>query len=165
LGLRNRLAYGSGDQHKVGETAEVLLVERGQHRGFGFLGQSDKIGVHDFDVVGAVNLETPRNHPRLKRRHARSIVASRQTLPYTRLMPIMKAVELQGEIDDQHRLHADVPQSLPAGSVRVIVFIPEEDEGGLAWAAGLRSEWSEELNDPAQDIYTLNDGQPIDAPR
>jgi hypothetical protein len=32
-------------------------------------------------------------------------------------MPIMKAVELQGEIDDQHRLHADVPQNLPAGSV------------------------------------------------
>jgi hypothetical protein len=29
-------------------------------------------------------------------------------------MPIMKAVELQGEIDDHHRLHADVSQSLPA---------------------------------------------------
>ena len=66
-------AYGSGNQLKVGETAEVLLVECGQHRGFGFLGQSDKIGVHDFDVVGAVNLDTPRNHPRLKRRHARSL--------------------------------------------------------------------------------------------
>jgi hypothetical protein len=78
-------------------------------------------------------------------------------------MPIMKAVELQGEIDDQHRLHADVPQSLPAGSVRVIVFIPEEDDGGPAWAAGVSSEWSADLNDPAQDIYTLNDGQPIDA--
>ena len=83
----------------------------------------------------------------------------------TLLMPIMKAVELQGEIDDQHRLHADVPQSLPAGSVRVIVLISEEDEGGPAWAAGVSSEWSAELNDPAQDLYTLNDGQPIDAPR
>ncbi|MGD0227204.1 MAG: hypothetical protein ABSF71_33170 [Terriglobia bacterium] len=84
-------------------------------------------------------------------------------VPYTLLMPIMKAVELQGEIDDQHRLHADVPQSLPAGSVRVIVLISEEDEGGSAWAAGVSSEWSAEPNDPAQDIYTLNDGQPIDA--
>ena len=81
------------------------------------------------------------------------------------LMPIMKAVEIQGEIDNQHRLHADVPQSLPAGSVRVIVLIAEEDEGGSAWEAGVSSEWSSELSDPAQDIYTLDDGQPIDAPR
>jgi hypothetical protein len=80
-------------------------------------------------------------------------------------MAIMKAVELQGEIDDQHRLHADVPQSLPVGSVRVIVLISEEDEGGPAWEAGVSSEWSTELNDPAQDIYTLNDGQPLDAAR
>jgi len=86
-------------------------------------------------------------------------------VPYTRLMPIMKAFEFQGEIDDQHRLHADVPPSLPAGTVRVIVLIAEEDEGGAAWEAGVSSEWSAELNDPAQDIYTLNDGQPIDAPR
>jgi hypothetical protein len=57
-------------------------------------------------------------------------------VPYTRLMPIMKAVEIQGEIDDQHRLHADVPQSLGTGQVRVIVLISDEDEGGPAWAAG-----------------------------
>jgi hypothetical protein len=80
-------------------------------------------------------------------------------------MPIMKAVEIQGEIDGQHRLHADVPQSLPAGAVRVIVLIPEEDEGGAAWAAGVSSEWSADLNDPAQDIYTLEDGQALDAAR
>ena len=86
-------------------------------------------------------------------------------VPYTLIMPIMKAVEIQGEIDDQHRLHADVPKSLPAGSVRVIVLIAEEDEGGPAWAAGVASEWSAELNDPEQDIYSLNDGQPLDAAR
>ena len=80
-------------------------------------------------------------------------------------MPIMKAVEIQGEIDDQHRLHAEVPQSLPAGAVRVIVLIAEEDEGGTDWATGVSSEWSAELSDPGQDIYSLNDGQPIDAPR
>jgi hypothetical protein len=77
----------------------------------------------------------------------------------------MKAFELEGEIDDQHRLRADVPQSLPAGSVRIIVLISEEDDGGSAWTAGVSSEWSADLNDPAQDIYTLDDGQPIDAPR
>jgi hypothetical protein len=79
--------------------------------------------------------------------------------------PFMKAVEIQGEVDDQHRLHADVPRSLSAGAVRVIVLISEEDEGGPAWAAGVSSEWSAELNDPAQDIYTLNDGQTINALR
>jgi hypothetical protein len=78
-------------------------------------------------------------------------------------MPMVNAVEVRGEIDDQHRLHADVPQSLPAGSVRVIVLIPEEDEGGGAWAGGVSSEWAAELSDPAQDIYTLSDGQPTDA--
>ncbi len=93
------------------------------------------------------------------------MVASSEGVPYTRFMPIMKAVELQGEIDDQHRLHADVPQDLPVGSVRVIVLISEEDEAGPAWAAGVASEWSAELNDPAQDIYTLSDGQPLDAAR
>jgi hypothetical protein len=77
----------------------------------------------------------------------------------------VKAIELLGEIDDQHRLHATVPENFPAGSVRVIVLTPEEDEAGLAWAAGLSSEWSAELSDSKQDIYTLDDGQPVNAPR
>lgn len=73
----------------------------------------------------------------------------------------MKAIELVGEIDDQHQLRARVPAGLPAGTVRVIVMVAEEDEAGMAWAAGLGSEWSEELNDPKQDVYTLDDGQPV----
>ena len=89
----------------------------------------------------------------------------RPAVPYTLPMPILKAVEINGEVDEQHRLHADVPQSVPAGAVRVIVLIAEEDEGGSGWAGGVSSEWSAELHDPAQDIYTLDDGQPIDAPR
>jgi hypothetical protein len=76
----------------------------------------------------------------------------------------MKAIELRGEIDEQHWLRAQVPEGFPAGSVRVIV-LPEEDEGGLAWAGGVASEWSAELSDPKQDIYTLDDGQPVNAPR
>jgi hypothetical protein len=86
-------------------------------------------------------------------------------LPYTFLVPLMKAIELKGEIDDQHRLLAQVPQSLPTGSVRVIVLISEEDEAGSAWDARVSSELSAELSDPEQDIYTINDGQPVDAPR
>lgn len=45
----------------------------------------------------------------------------------------MKAIELIGDIDEQHRLQACVPEALPAGPVRVIVLLPEEDEAGVIW--------------------------------
>jgi hypothetical protein len=77
----------------------------------------------------------------------------------------MRAIELLGEIDDEHRLHAQVPEGLPTGSVRVMVLMPDEDEAGLAWAGGVSAEWSAELGDPKQDIYTLDDGRPVNAPR
>jgi hypothetical protein len=73
----------------------------------------------------------------------------------------MKPIELLGEIDDQHQLHARVPDGFPAGSVRVILMASEEDDAGLAWAAGLASEWSAELADSRQDVYSLDDGQPV----
>ena len=77
----------------------------------------------------------------------------------------MKAIELVGDIDKEHRLRAQVPEELPAGPVRLIVLLPEEDETGVAWAQAVAREWTEELSDPQQDIYTLDDGQPLDAPR
>ena len=77
----------------------------------------------------------------------------------------MKAIELIGDIDDQHRLHAQVPEELPAGQVRLIVLLPAEDEAGGMWASGIAAEWSAELQDTREDIYTLDDGQPVNAPR
>ena len=77
----------------------------------------------------------------------------------------MKAIELIGDIDDQHRLHAQVPNELPAGRVRLIVLLPGEDEAGSMWPHGIAAEWAAELQDPQQDIYTLDDGQPVNAPR
>jgi len=77
----------------------------------------------------------------------------------------MKAIELIGDIDEQHRLHAQVPTEIPAGQVRLIVFLPGEDEAGSLWADGVASEWSAELSDSRQDIYTLEDGQPVNATR
>ncbi len=76
----------------------------------------------------------------------------------------MKAIELIGDIDNQHRLLAEVPIELPAGPVRLIVFLPEEDEAGALWGAGAAREWSTDLGDNRQDIYTVDDGQPLDAP-
>ena len=75
----------------------------------------------------------------------------------------MKAIELIGDIDEQHRLRASVPEELSAGPVRLIVFLSEEDEAGTVWAHGLAPEWVDELRDSRQDLYTLADGQLIDA--
>ena len=77
----------------------------------------------------------------------------------------MKALELVGDIDEQHRLRAQVPEGLPAGPVRLIVLLPEEDEGGGAWGHGVAKEWADELRDTRQDIYTLEDGEPSHGPR
>ena len=79
--------------------------------------------------------------------------------------PPMKAIELIGDIDEQHRLRASVPEELPAGPVRLIVLVSEEDEAGTVWAHGLAREWGDELSDSRQDLYTLVDGQPADATR
>jgi hypothetical protein len=77
----------------------------------------------------------------------------------------MKAVELIGEINDKHQLQARVPEMLPPGQVRIIVLIPEEDEAGTAWMQGIAQEWAAELGDPREDLYTLEDGKPVDATR
>lgn len=75
----------------------------------------------------------------------------------------MKAIELTGDIDDQHRLRAAVPNNLPPGKVRLIVLLPDEDAVGSAWANGIGAEWAAELSDPREDIYTMEDGQPLNA--
>jgi hypothetical protein len=43
--------------------------------------------------------------------------------------------------------------------------LPDEDDAGDAWASGAASEWKDELRDSSQDIYTLDDGQTVNAPK
>ncbi len=74
----------------------------------------------------------------------------------------MRAIELIGDIDEQHRLRASVPEELPAGRVRLIILLSAEDESGV-WARGVAREWADELSDSHEDLYTLADGQPVDA--
>lgn len=45
----------------------------------------------------------------------------------------MKAIELLGDVDDQHRLDAHVPNHLPAGRVRLIVLLPAGDKAAGGW--------------------------------
>ena len=77
----------------------------------------------------------------------------------------MKALELIGEVDATHRLQVQVPEALPPGLVRVLVLIPEEDDAGGGWLQGIAREWAAEWCDPREDIYTLEDGKPVDAAR
>ncbi len=77
----------------------------------------------------------------------------------------LNAIELIGDVDADHRLHADVPKEVPAGQVRLIVLLPGEDAAGSAWPQGIAADWSAELHDAREDIYTLDDGQPANAAR
>ena len=77
----------------------------------------------------------------------------------------MKALELMGEVNTKHLLQAQVPEALPPGPVRIIVLIPEAEDVGEAWMQGIAREWAAELRDPREDIYTLEDGTPVDAAR
>jgi hypothetical protein len=43
--------------------------------------------------------------------------------------------------------------------------LSDEDEAGTVWARGVAREWAGELSDSRQDLYTLTDGQPVDAAR
>ena len=47
----------------------------------------------------------------------------------------------------------------------MIVLVPGENEAGGLWARGIAAEWAAELADPQQDIYTLDDGRPVNETR
>ena len=45
------------------------------------------------------------------------------------------------------------------------MLLPDEDDSGIAWTQGVAKAWVDELADTRQDIYTVEDGQPLDAAR
>ena len=77
----------------------------------------------------------------------------------------MRAIGIVGEIDADHNIRAEAPQDLPPGRVHLIVVRPDEDEAGAFWPWDVSQTWSDELGDVRQDLYTLADGQPVDASR
>lgn len=68
-------------------------------------------------------------------------------------------IRVIGHVDEQHQLTAQVPPSVGAGPVQIVVFVPgaDEDEAGAAWMAGVAHEWHAELSDTREDIYSLSD--------
>ena len=43
------------------------------------------------------------------------------------------------------------------------MLLPDEDDSDIAWTEAVAKGWADELADSGQDIYTLEDGQPLDA--
>jgi hypothetical protein len=79
----------------------------------------------------------------------------------------MKAFEFFAEVDAQRRVQIALPPTVMPGTVRIIVLAQEtdEEETDALWMQGVAREWADELADTRQDIYTLEDGEPIDAAR
>ena len=54
---------------------------------------------------------------------------------------------------------------MPAGPVTVLIVpCSGEDDAGDEWITGVAHEWSDDLDDRRQDIYSLNDGEPVREP-
>jgi hypothetical protein len=76
----------------------------------------------------------------------------------------MASIPINGHVDNQHRLSAIVPESVPPGPVTVwIGTSAHEDEGGAAWMKGVIYQWADELGDARQDIYSPADGEAVDS--
>jgi hypothetical protein len=76
----------------------------------------------------------------------------------------LKAVELEGCIDDKNELHLDgsLPFTGPS-RVRVIVIMPEDsDIDEKEWLKAAASNPSfQYLEDPKENIYSVSDGKPF----
>ena len=82
----------------------------------------------------------------------------------------MRAIETTARVDNSRSLSldADLPSDAP-GSVRVIVLIPDADFQ-IAHDEPTEQEWLrmlmaggafDDLADPREDIYTIEDGEPF----
>lgn len=76
----------------------------------------------------------------------------------------LSAIELSGTINENHQIQLDEPLPIEASKrVRVIVlYSTDEDISVKEWVhAATRCSVFDFLDDPAEDIYTLEDGKPF----
>ena len=75
----------------------------------------------------------------------------------------MKAIEINTRTDRSGNLHIDIPLKQIETKVRVLILIQEEDdiENEQKWLYTVAESPSLDfLNEPAEDIYSINDGIP-----
>lgn len=75
----------------------------------------------------------------------------------------MNTITIHGHVDAQHCLSVQVPESIPPGPVTIFIVPSTRDDAENAWMTGVAREWADDLSDSRQDIYTLDDGKPLDA--
>jgi hypothetical protein len=77
----------------------------------------------------------------------------------------MKAIEVTATVDEQGQLHLDQPLKVTkSGHVRALLLFPEDDEiDEMEWLkAAASNPVFAFLHAPEEDIYTLEDGKPLD---
>jgi len=77
---------------------------------------------------------------------------------------MLTAIETTATIGAKRQLtlDEDLPETVSAGKVRVIILFNEEDFDENEWLkAASKNEVFDFLNDEAEDIYTLEDGKPV----
>ena len=78
----------------------------------------------------------------------------------------MRTIELIANVDEQHRLSAEVPADVKPGPVKIVLALPTDpDEEGGWWREAVSHIWAPDWSDPREDIYTLADGKPSHGPR
>jgi len=79
----------------------------------------------------------------------------------------MRTSELTAEVDERRQLIVSLPHTVLPGPVRLLILGPEPGAHGAdaAWMNAIAREWAAELGDDREDLYTLQDGEPLDASR
>ena len=72
--------------------------------------------------------------------------------------------ELIAEVDENRQIQVSIPETIRTRWARIII-LPYEPDGAAEWMSAVAREWQDELADERQDIYTLEDGEPVDATR
>ena len=79
-------------------------------------------------------------------------------------MKEMRAIETTGRVIDAR--HIETPSPIPVGRVRLMIFWPSGADDGVAesgWmAAAAKNSLFDFLANPAEDVYTLDDGEAIE---
>lgn len=78
---------------------------------------------------------------------------------------MLSAIELAGTIDEHHQIQLDEPLPIePSKRVRVIVLYSNNDEiSEKDWLrAASKNSAFDFLKDSSEDIYTLEDGKPLE---
>lgn len=78
----------------------------------------------------------------------------------------MKAIEINTKTDKSGHLKVDIPLKGKNQKVRLLILLSEDDETSedeQQWLYSISKNPSFDfLNEPEEDIYSLNDGEPVD---